>query len=71
MSRKRKLVVTVNSNRVTCGDCRFLRKIKLSTVIHQEEWWCNLFNESRGWVGAMKTPNRSDSCRKAEKDNQA
>ena len=61
----RKLVVAIDSNRVTCGDCYHLRK-RPSSVNPKGDWWCQMFGISRGYVGAMKTPNRANMCTAAE-----
>lgn len=59
------LAVQVSANRVTCGGCTYLRRSP-STYSSSKEWWCSLFNISRGLVGAQKTPNRAQLCIDAE-----
>lgn len=63
----RRLVVHIESNRVTCGSCRFLRKDIMGGS--NDEWGCDLFGYEAhlGFVGAMKTPNRAPICLEAEK----
>lgn len=53
------ITISIDSNRKTCGNCRFLDTI-------DNEWWCRLFDVSRGLKGAQKTPNRSDTCLRAD-----
>lgn len=57
--------VDVDANPKTCGSCRFLRLLH-GHVERPEEWWCGLFDVSRGLVGAQKTPNRVKDCLDAE-----
>ena len=66
MSDRGSIPIIIDSNKKTCGNCRFLQKSDYEGF-HQDEWWCQFFNQSRGLVGAMKTPNRSNLCLKAEK----
>ena len=62
MSPSRVLLVTIQTNRETCGSCRFLR------AVDREFWVCDLWQDSKGLglVGAQKTPNRLNKCIEAE-----
>ena len=68
MLKPRALLVMVDSNRVTCGDCEFLHTIEAGH--HSEDYWaCNLFGTYAhlGLKSYMKTPNRAPVCTDAEK----
>lgn len=68
--KRRTLLVlpNVEANNRTCGPCIYLQKRyeRPEEVRTYLEWWCSLFHESRGLIGAQKTPNRSNLCLKAE-----
>ena len=67
MSRPRAILRVINANRVTCGDCDYLRT--LVTGGSNDEWQCDLFTyeANLGLKGARKTPNRAKVCLDAEK----
>lgn len=64
MTRHLLVSIEVEANPTTCGACSYLRRLRTSTT--QQEWWCDLFQTSRGWIGAQKTPNRTRECRESE-----
>lgn len=62
----RRILVTIDSNRVTCGECTMLQPAP-SAFNARGEWWCDAFDESRGYVSAQRSPNRSQACLDAER----
>ena len=62
----RHLLLPIESNRVTCGDCRFLHTVV--TGGPDDEWACDLFRNKAhlGFKGAQRTPNRPKVCTDAE-----
>lgn len=66
MKQPRHLLLPIESNRVTCGNCRFLHTVVTGGI--EDEWGCDLFGSKAhlGLKSHMRTPNRPKVCTDAE-----